>query len=57
MARSYIQKHYVIPDPASAIQEARHLAGSDDLICIAGSLYFAGEVKEIFGEPTLVNGE
>jgi dihydrofolate synthase/folylpolyglutamate synthase len=52
MARPYIQKHYVIPDPASAIQEARQLAGPDDLICIAGSLYFAGEVKEIFGEPT-----
>lgn len=53
LARSYIQKHYVIPDPASAIQEARHLAGSDDLICITGSLYFAGEVKEIFGENSL----
>ena len=52
MARPYIQKHYVIPDPASAIQEARRLAGPDDLICITGSLYFAGEVKEIFGEPT-----
>ena len=53
MARPYIQKYYVIPDPASAIQQARHLAQSDDLICITGSLYFAGEVKELFGEPTL----
>jgi dihydrofolate synthase/folylpolyglutamate synthase len=53
MARPYIQKYYVISDPASAIQEARHLAGPDDLICITGSLYFAGEVKEIFGEPAL----
>lgn len=51
MARPYIQKHYVIPDPASAIHQARHFAGPDDLICITGSLYFAGEVKEIFGEP------
>lgn len=53
LARPYIQKHYVIPDPASAIQEARRLAGPGDLICITGSLYFAGEVKELFGEPSL----
>ena len=53
MARPYIQKYYVIPDAACAIQEARHLAGPDDLICITGSLYFAGEVKQIFGEPSL----
>ena len=53
MARPYIQKYYVIYDAASAIQEARHLADPDDLICITGSLYFAGEVKQIFGEPAL----
>ncbi|MBP8644752.1 MAG: bifunctional folylpolyglutamate synthase/dihydrofolate synthase [Syntrophobacteraceae bacterium] len=53
LARSYIRKHYVIPDPASAIEQAKHLAGPEDLICITGSLYFAGEVKELFGEPTL----
>ena len=53
MARPYIQRYYVISDPASAIAEARHLASPDDLICITGSLYFAGEVKEIFGEPAL----
>ena len=53
MARPYIRKYYVISDAASAIQEARHLAGPDDLICITGSLYFAGEVKQIFGEPSL----
>lgn len=53
LARPYIQKHYVIPDLASAIQQAKLLAGPDDLICITGSLYFAGEVKEFFGEPVL----
>jgi dihydrofolate synthase / folylpolyglutamate synthase len=53
MARPYIQRHYVIADPASAIDQARQMAGPDDLICITGSLYFAGEVKEIFGEPAL----
>ena len=52
MARPYIQKYYVISDSASAIQEARHLAGPDDLICIPAH-YFAGEVKQIFGEPAL----
>lgn len=52
-ARPYIQKYYVIPDVGSAIQQAKLLAEPEDLICIAGSLYFAGEVKELFGEPTL----
>lgn len=52
LATPYIQKHYVIPDPGSAIQMARSLAASEDVICITGSLYFAGEVKELFGEPT-----
>jgi dihydrofolate synthase/folylpolyglutamate synthase len=50
LARPYIQRLYVIPDPASAIQQARSFAGPEDVICIAGSLYFAGEVKELFGE-------
>ncbi len=53
MARPYIQKCYVISDPAAAIREARNLAGPEDMICITGSLYFAGEVKQLFGEPTL----
>ncbi len=53
MARPYIKKCYVIAEPSAAIQEARNLAGPDDLICITGSLYFAGEVKQLFGEPTL----
>lgn len=53
LARPYIQKQYVIADPASAIEQAKLLAEPGDLICITGSLYFAGEVKELFGEPTL----
>ncbi|HBZ57481.1 MAG TPA: bifunctional folylpolyglutamate synthase/dihydrofolate synthase [Syntrophobacteraceae bacterium] len=48
----YNRNHSVIADVASAIQHARRLATPDDLICITGSLYFAGEVKELFGEPT-----
>jgi dihydrofolate synthase / folylpolyglutamate synthase len=52
LARSYKQDCFVVPDVASAIQHARRQANPDDLICITGSLYFAGEVKELFGEPT-----
>jgi dihydrofolate synthase/folylpolyglutamate synthase len=52
LARPYISRHYVVPDPAEAIRQARLMAAEDDLICITGSLYFAGEVKELFGEPT-----
>lgn len=51
MARSYISRCYVIPDVAQAIEYAKNEAGPNDLICITGSLYFVGEVKELFGEP------
>ena len=51
LAKPYLQKHYVIPDPRLAIQQAMSLAAPEDVICITGSLYFAGEVKEFFGEP------
>ncbi|MCK8603453.1 bifunctional folylpolyglutamate synthase/dihydrofolate synthase [Desulfoferrobacter suflitae] len=53
LARPYIQKQYVIPDAASAIEQAKLQAEAGDLICITGSLYFAGEVKELFGERAL----
>jgi dihydrofolate synthase/folylpolyglutamate synthase len=45
-----LRKHYVINDPAAAIEQAKLLADPEDAICIAGSLYFAGEVKELSGE-------
>jgi len=51
LAMPFTGNHYVIPDVAEAIQQAGRFAGPDDLICITGSLYFAGEVKELFGEP------
>jgi dihydrofolate synthase/folylpolyglutamate synthase len=50
IARSYISRCYVIPDVAQAIEYAKSEAGPNDLICITGSLYFIGEVKELFGE-------
>jgi dihydrofolate synthase/folylpolyglutamate synthase len=50
LARPYLSKHYVINDPAAAIEQAKLLAEPEDAICITGSLYFAGEVKELSGE-------
>lgn len=50
IARSYISRCYVIPDVVQAIDYVRNEAGPNDLICITGSLYFIGEVKELFGE-------
>ena len=35
-----------IDDSAKALARARLLAGVDDLVCVAGSLYLVGEIKE-----------
>jgi len=35
-----------IADSAEALARARFLAGVDDLICVTGSLYLVGEIKE-----------
>lgn len=51
LALPMIKKVYVIPKPADAIAQAKALASVEDVICITGSLYFAGEVKELYGEP------
>jgi dihydrofolate synthase / folylpolyglutamate synthase len=51
LAKPYIKRCYVIPEPGLAIQQAMSFAATEDVICITGSLYFAGEVKELFGEP------
>lgn len=50
LARPYASRLYAIPDVQEAIRQARRAAEENDLICITGSLYFAGEVKEIYGE-------
>jgi dihydrofolate synthase/folylpolyglutamate synthase len=41
----------VCPIPAAALEAARRAAGPDDLICITGSVFFAGELR-----PLLVPG-
>ena len=37
----------VIEDIDEALEEAKEIAKSDDLICITGSFFLAGKVKEI----------
>ncbi len=36
------------PDPFQAVERARALAGPDDLVCVTGSLYLLGEVRNIW---------
>jgi len=38
---------YLIEQPADALHKAESLAAPGDLICIAGSLYLAGEIRSI----------
>jgi len=35
----------VVDDSAEALARARSLAGADDLVCVTGSLYLVGEIK------------
>ena len=42
----------VVPVPAEALQVARELASPDDLICITGSFFLAGKIKEALGGVT-----
>jgi dihydrofolate synthase/folylpolyglutamate synthase len=41
--------HTICPTPADAWKSAREMAGPDDLICITGSVFLAGELR-----PTLL---
>ncbi len=36
-------------DPAAAWQKVRALAGPDDLICVTGSFFLAGEIRSLLG--------
>lgn len=42
------------PDPIAAIQTAIQMAGPDDLICVTGSIFLVGQVREYFAS---VQGE
>jgi dihydrofolate synthase/folylpolyglutamate synthase len=41
----------VVPNPHLAIRAARESLGSDDLLCVAGSIYLAGIARAILSEP------
>jgi dihydrofolate synthase/folylpolyglutamate synthase len=45
-AEKIISDVTMIPEVAAAARQAIETAGSDDVICIAGSLYVVGEAKE-----------
>jgi len=38
----------VVENPGEALREAFRLAGKNDLICVAGSLYLVGDIKKAF---------
>ena len=46
IAKKTIADAKMIPDVAAAVRNAIETAGSNDVICVAGSLYVVGEAKE-----------
>ncbi|MDD3579530.1 MAG: bifunctional folylpolyglutamate synthase/dihydrofolate synthase [Desulfobacca sp.] len=45
-----LEKH-IVPELGAAIDQARNLAGPDDLVLITGSLFTVGEAKEYLTRP------
>ena len=45
LAEKFNKAIEVIDDPGDALRRALSLAGKDDLVCAAGSLYLVGEIK------------
>jgi dihydrofolate synthase/folylpolyglutamate synthase len=45
---SQIKKSYKEPDPLKALLRAQSEADSDDIVCVAGSVYLAGKIIEAF---------
>lgn len=48
MAESVRAVIEVVENPAAALRDALALAGKEDLVCAAGSLYLVGEIKRIY---------
>jgi len=48
LAKLYCDQVEVIADTRQAFERALAVAGTDDLICVAGSLYLIGEIKKAF---------
>jgi dihydrofolate synthase/folylpolyglutamate synthase len=48
--------HSICPTARDAWQAARERAGPDDLICITGSVFLAGELRPMLLSPDMANG-
>ncbi|MFP3869819.1 MAG: bifunctional folylpolyglutamate synthase/dihydrofolate synthase [Syntrophobacteria bacterium] len=48
LAGGFAERTVVIRSAQAALEKAVHLARQEDLVLVTGSLYFIGEVKEIF---------
>ena len=50
LVEAYEAKHYPMaaPDPIAAVEAARTWAKPDDCVCVTGSLYLVGAVRDAF---------
>nr|WP_231685667.1 folylpolyglutamate synthase/dihydrofolate synthase family protein [Phosphitispora fastidiosa] len=46
--RKYVNEVYLIENIHQAVQKGIEMAGSEDLVCITGSLYMVSEARELF---------
>ena len=47
------QAYRATPDTATAWETVRHLVGPDDLVCITGSFFLAGEMRGLVRQKPL----
>ena len=50
-ARTVCPMVELVPEPTAALAQARAMAGPDDLIVVAGSLFLVGLVRDLLGLP------
>jgi dihydrofolate synthase / folylpolyglutamate synthase len=55
MARHSLRQVEVVEPAGQALMRALMLSGRDDLICITGSLYLIGEIKEVYAKMKMQN--
>jgi dihydrofolate synthase/folylpolyglutamate synthase len=44
VARRFVRRVEIVPDPGAALERARRMAGADRFVLVTGSLYLVGEV-------------
>ena len=54
-ARRFHPAVEVVENPGDALQHALSLAGKEDLVCAAGSLYLVGEIKKCHGAMMMLS--